>query len=193
MDSTLLLLLGLTCVGVILGVLIGRLTARVEQSKLVSDAFERGKAESEVEKANLAIEIGDQMLKLRSGIQDLARAYEGTARIVRERLLGSVDGTINVPSETQLSLNFHSGELHTGGASPFADDELVGHGQGIEEHGFEEPNGESVAEQLEIESIHSSRLDDKLSGSELVSPGIDDERILEDESRLKEKFVSNLM
>jgi len=188
MDSAFLLLLGLTSVGVILGILIGRLTARREQAKLMQDAFERGRAESEVEKANLAVEIGDQMLKLRSGIQDLARAYEGTARIVRDRLLGSVDHTISVPSETQLSLNFHNGELRndgdllvkTGETAALTEEQDLGHGQGL-------------SEEIDVESISPRSSAETLEREEIVSRGIDDETILDDESRLKEKFVSNLI
>ncbi len=176
MDTTLLLTLGLIAAGIFLGLLIGRYSAGRGQSKLIREAFERGKAESEIEKANLAVEIGDQMLKLRNGIQDLARAYEGTARVVRERLLGSVERNIDGPSEPQLSLHFDSNGLDEKNLPEKPQDDLAGLGQGID---FEEITPEQM-KALEIDTTGFEETDDEAE-------------ILDEGRRVKEKFVSNLI
>jgi len=126
MDSTIVLMLGTVAAGVFLGFIIGKFAARSDNEEKIQEAFERGKQEGDVEKANLTVALGEELLKLRSGIHSVAQAYESTVRVMHERLGNSLrDGFIGVPGgeEVQLSLQFDPSTAisETDGAPPLSD------------------------------------------------------------------------
>ena len=111
MDLTLALMLGTVAAAVLLGIVIGKAMISASLETKVQDAFRRGKDEAEVEKANLAMTLGEQLVKIREGIQQVAQAYDSTVRVVQENLLSGIDRaklTDESTGEIQLSLDFEA-------------------------------------------------------------------------------------
>jgi hypothetical protein len=113
MDMFVVLIVGTIAAAVILGVLIGKISARSESDARVEQAFQKGREEADVEKANIALEIGQQLIKMRESIKQAAEAYESTVMVVRDRLAGSVEllsaddrgQRLLEPADVQLSVN----------------------------------------------------------------------------------------
>ncbi len=91
MDLVIVLMLGTIAAAVLLGVLIGRISARSEITEKVESAIQKGREESEVEKASIALELSQQLIKMRDSIKQAADAYKGTVQVVRERLASSIE------------------------------------------------------------------------------------------------------
>lgn len=110
MDLTLVLMLGTVAAGILFGIMVGILMSRSDADAKVEKAFRRGKEEADVERANLAVSLGEQLVKIREGLHQVAQAYEGTVRVVQENLIGKLDPSqvsLVAPSEQQLALDFH--------------------------------------------------------------------------------------
>lgn len=101
MALTLILIAGIVAAAIFLGIMLGRLSARAEIKARVEEAYKKAKDEAEVEKAAIALSLGEQLSKVGEGIFGLAQAYEGTVRLVQERLSSSVEFA---HSKTSLSL-----------------------------------------------------------------------------------------
>ncbi|MFN8391890.1 MAG: hypothetical protein U0136_16490 [Bdellovibrionota bacterium] len=121
MNGLILLVFGTVFAAVVLGIIIGRLSVRTEVKKKIDEAFEQGREEAEVEKANIALELGHQLIKMRDSIQMAAEAYENTVQVVRDRLATSVElrsvtdaeKKLLNPGEVPLALRLEKPEVAT--------------------------------------------------------------------------------
>lgn len=148
MDSTIVLMFGTVAAGIFLGFILGRFAARSDDSVKIDEAFKRGKEESDVEKANLTVALGEELLKLRSGIQSVAQAYESTVRVMHDRLGNSLpQGYIGGPGgeEVQLSLHFEPTEAEFTQTSEDPNIQSVRHSN-LEDYDFSEVPGDESFE-----------------------------------------------
>ena len=81
-----IILVGTAMCALMVGMLLGRSAGQNESAQRAEDAYRRGQEEAEVEKTNLALELGDHLLKMRSSIQETVEAYHQTVRVVQEKL-----------------------------------------------------------------------------------------------------------
>ena len=115
MDLMFVLVLGTVAAGILLGMVVGKLMSRADMDEKVEQAFRRGKEEAEVEKANLAMSLGEQLVKIRDSIHHVAQAYDSTVRVVQENLFATVDRSkiaVGGREEPQLSLDFQPPREH---------------------------------------------------------------------------------
>lgn len=81
-----IILVGIAICSLMVGILLGRSAGESETEVRLEDAYRRGRDEGAVEKHNLAMELGDQLSKMRNSIQQTVEAYEQTVSVVQEKL-----------------------------------------------------------------------------------------------------------
>lgn len=100
---TLIILLAVTVCSLLIGIFLGRSGSQAETAEQVEVAYARGREESEVEKANLALELGEHLAKMRSCIQQTAEVYQQTVNAVQERLSLSPEVLEKISQERLIS------------------------------------------------------------------------------------------
>jgi hypothetical protein len=82
----------------LLGVIIGILFTGFRANHKVNQAYEASKKEFDEEKARLAVDVGEQLGRMRVGLKQSVDAYESTLRVLATRLplaehgLGQLEG-----------------------------------------------------------------------------------------------------